>query len=122
MMTSMRLVTISIFFAFASLMAQDAPPKAPAKGPEPKNLKILKAEEVRPMMGAFRTALGVQCTFCHTMGDFASDENPHKEKARMMIAMMREVNAKFGDNKDHVTCYTCHRGKSQPETAPPAAQ
>lgn len=87
----------------------------------PKNLKLLKPEEVRPMMGAFRTALGVQCTHCHVRGDFASDENPKKEMARNMIVMMREINAKFPDGKMHVTCYTCHRGAVAPLTAPAAA-
>jgi hypothetical protein len=104
------------------LCAQDAP-KQGGRGPQPpKNLKILKPEEVRPNKGAFRTALGVQCTHCHVQGDFASDENPKKDVARMMITMVRDVNAKFpGDAKERVTCYTCHRGKVTPETAPPPA-
>ncbi len=118
----MRFAMVSMLFALLPLAAQDAPPPQ-SKGPAMvhKNLKILKDDEVRPMMGAFRVSLGVQCTFCHTMGDFASDENPHKDKARMMIAMMRDANAKFEDGKEHVTCYTCHRGKTAPESAPPPA-
>ena len=72
------------------------------------------------MMGAFRTALGVQCTYCHMQGDFASDENPKKEIARHMITMMREINGKFPDGQEHVTCYTCHRGAEEPLTKPPA--
>ncbi len=87
-----------------------------------KNLKIIKDEEVRPMMGAFVRSLGVQCTYCHVQGNFASDDNPKKETARMMITMAHELNAKFPDGKVHVTCYTCHRGKTVPETeAPPPA-
>jgi hypothetical protein len=39
-----------------------------------------------------------------------------------MITMMREINAKFPDGKEHVTCYTCHRGAEMPLTAAPAAQ
>jgi hypothetical protein len=39
----------------------------------------------------------------------------------MMMAMMHDVNAKFPDGKQHVTCYTCHRGAQQPLTAAPAA-
>ena len=38
-----------------------------------------------------------------------------------MITMAREVNAKFTDGKQHVSCYTCHRGESEPKMAPPAA-
>lgn len=73
------------------------------------------------MMGAFRTALGVQCTYCHVQGAFDSDENPKKEIARHMITMMREINAKFPDGKEHVTCYTCHRGATEPAMEAPAA-
>jgi photosynthetic reaction center cytochrome c subunit len=78
-------------------------------------------------MGNFRIAMGQQCTFCHVaMNDFASDENPKKETARHMLLMVNEINAKFPDGKVHVTCYTCHRGKTIPEMAPtpaaPAAQ
>jgi hypothetical protein len=108
-------------FALASMftaLAQDAP-KAPA--PSFKNLKLLQPSDIRPMMGAFRTALGVQCTFCHAQGDFASDENPHKEIARKMIALARDINSKFPDGKDHVTCYTCHRGTQEPAMTPPPA-
>ncbi|MGD0365264.1 MAG: c-type cytochrome, partial [Bryobacteraceae bacterium] len=63
-------------------------------------------------------ALGVRCDFCHVQGDFASDEKPHKEIARKMIVMAREINAKFPDGKMHVTCYTCHRGAEEPATSP----
>jgi hypothetical protein len=108
------------------LFAQEPPAGAERKKggppPAPKNLKILKAEEVRPLMGAFRVALGFKCTGCHVEGDFASDAKPEKDTARMMIAMTREINAKFPDGKNHVTCFTCHRGDEHPKTVPdPAA-
>lgn len=93
--------------------------------PTPKNLKILtgeSGEQVIMTMRAFRTALGVQCTFCHVQGDFASDDNPKKETARMMLTMAREINSKFPDGQRHVTCYTCHRGAQMPATEAPAAQ
>ena len=100
------------------LQAQDAPKK---QAPAPKNLKLLQPSDIRPMMGAFRAALGVQCTYCHVQGAFDSDENPKKEVARHMITMMREINAKFPDGKVHVTCYTCHRGNTEPATEAPAS-
>ncbi len=109
------------------LFAQEPPPPGGPGGPKggarpaPKNLKILKPEEVRPAMGAFRTALGKQCTFCHVEGDFASDDNPHKEMARKMILMTRQINANFPSNANSVSCYTCHRGDAHPLTAPAAA-
>jgi Photosynthetic reaction centre cytochrome C subunit len=99
--------------------AQDAPKKGP---PAMKNLKVLKPEEVMPAMRSFTVALGVNCGYCHVQ-DRSSDENPKKDVARMMIALAHDVNAKFPDGaeKMHVSCYTCHRGKSTPEIAPPAA-
>ena len=97
------------------------PPAGDKKGPAHKNLKILKDDEVRPMMGAFVAALGVKCDGCHAQGeggrpDFASDANPKKDVARTMIAMVREDNSKFLAGKTQLTCYTCHRGESIPKT------
>jgi photosynthetic reaction center cytochrome c subunit len=119
----MRLILAVLLLVPVCLSAQE---KEGKKGPPPtpKNLKILtgeSGEQVIMTMRAFRTALGVQCTYCHVQGDFASDDNPKKETARMMLTMAREVNAKFPDGKRHVTCYTCHRGMTEPATEPPAA-
>jgi hypothetical protein len=86
--------------------------------PAPKNLKLLPPEHLIETMQAFRVALGVRCDFCHVQGDFASDDKPHKEIARKMIVLAREINAKFPDGKMHVTCYTCHRGSEEPATKP----
>ena len=85
----------------------------------PKNLKILKAEELMPAMRSYTAGLGVRCDFCHVQGDRASDANPHKNEAREMIAMTRQINSHFPDGKERVTCYTCHRGEHEPRTAPP---
>lgn len=103
--------------ALLPVMAQEK--KAPA--PPPKNLKVLKVNssaEVGQIMRTFTAGLGVQCTYCHVQGNFASDENPKKETARHMITMMQKVNAEFTDGKMHVSCYTCHRGEAEPKTAP----
>ncbi len=119
----MRSILAVLLLASVGLSAQE---KEGKKGPRPtpKNLKILtgqSGEQVIMVMRNFRTALGVQCTFCHVQGDFASDDNPKKETARMMILMERDVNAKFPDGQRHVTCYTCHRGATEPATEAPAA-
>jgi hypothetical protein len=90
--------------------------------PAPKNLKLLPADEnLIPTMRSFTAALGVKCDFCHVQGDFASDEKHHKEIARHMISMAKDINGKFPDGKTHVTCYTCHRGATEPAMAPPDA-
>ena len=124
MIASMRL-TISLLFLMLPLCGQ-SPQEAPKKGPPQghKNLKVLKDDEVRGAMRAYTQALGVMCTHCHVQGDFAADDKPQKTTARMMIAMVRDVNSKFPDaaSKTYVTCYTCHNGKVTPLTAPPAAE
>src|ERR1051325_11124047 len=87
--------------------------------PNPTNLKILKAttgKEIAQIMRSFTAGLGVQCTYCHVQGNFASDENPKKEVARKMIRMAQRINAEFPDGKLRVSCYTCHRGDVEPKT------
>ena len=106
------------------LCAQEPGAAAPKKArPAPKNLKVLKVPPVNIMatMQSYTVGLGVKCDFCHVKGDFASDENPKKIVARMMIVLAQDVNAKFPDGKEHVTCYTCNRGSHEPLTAPPPA-
>jgi len=121
----MRLVAALSVLAF-SLAAQQSP-APPAKQPpaNPTNLKILKATsgaEVIQIMHTFTAGLGVQCSYCHVAGNYASDENPKKDVARKMIAMAQKINAEFPDGKMHVSCYTCHRGEAQPKTAPEPKQ
>ena len=120
----MRFCALLLFLM--PLFAQEpAPPPAggppPGGHPPPKNLKLLKPEEVMSSMHAFRVGLNVKCDFCHVQGDFAADSNPHNEIARKMIVMTREINAKFPDGEMHVTCYTCHRGSTEPATVAPEA-
>jgi photosynthetic reaction center cytochrome c subunit len=104
------------------LIAQEKGDKGGKAKAPPKNLKILTPETYRPLMDVFIAALGLPaapqgCTHCHVgPGQMALDDNPKKDVARMMITMTREINAKFPDGKQHVTCYTCHRGAVMPLT------
>jgi len=83
------------------------------------NLKVLTAENVEITMQNITFALGLRCIDCHEVNDFSLDTKPQKLKARMMLEMVRDINAKFGDGKTHVTCWTCHRASTQPEVARP---
>ena len=123
----MRFILVISLLASLPLCAQDkpVPDKTQDKGtrpqPNPTNLKVLKVTtrpEVVQIMRTFTAGLGTQCNYCHVQGNFASDENPKKEIARHMIQMVQEINGKFPDGKMLVTCYTCHRGETQPKTAP----
>jgi hypothetical protein len=99
-----------------ALSAQEKGKKGPSPFENPKNLKILKAEGLQPLMRAYNASLGQECVFCHVMGIFPSDDNPKKGVTLMMISMTQEINAKFPDGKMHVTCFTCHNGSNQPKT------
>src|SRR4051812_6973654 len=117
----MRL-TLSLFLLMLPLCAQP-PQEAPKQGGRgggmaPKNLKILKPEDLRSgVMRQYTQALGVTCDHCHAQ-DRASDDKMQKEVARKMIAMVTEINAKSPDGgaKAHVTCFPCHNGKVTPLT------
>jgi hypothetical protein len=122
----MRLLTLSaLLFAMSFTLVLSAQEKEGKKGPNPfagpfTNLKVLKSEQVQPVMMAARNGLGQACTLCHVAGQWADDSKPDKATALMMISMVGDINAKFGDGKMHVSCYTCHRGEVTPLTAAPA--
>jgi cytochrome c5 len=84
------------------------------------NLKVLTAENVEYTMQNITFALGLRCIDCHDVNDLSLDTKPEKLKARMMLEMVRDINAKFGDGKTHVTCWTCHRASTQPQVAKPS--
>ena len=62
-------------------------------------------------------APGVACIYCHDLNDLSLDTKPKKVKARMMLDMVRDINAKFGDWKAHVNCWTCRHASTTPQLA-----
>jgi len=85
------------------------------------NLKVLTAQNVEITMQNITFALGVGCIYCHDLNDLSLDTKPQKVKARMMLEMVRDINAKFGDGNTHVTCWTCHHASTQPQVAKPSS-
>lgn len=97
----------------------------------PENLKVLPEDWTRAqvinVMEAFTAALGVGCNHCHVMNqgvppDFASDDKTEKEKARAMMHITADLNARlpmdFGEPASDLTriqCITCHRGMPEPK-------
>jgi hypothetical protein len=87
--------------------------------------------QVISIMRSFEGQLGVECTYCHAKDpatghpNFASDENPMKDRARVMMKMTSTINTEYltqlTDPKPEnpVTCGTCHRGMSKPEVFVP---
>ncbi|HKE86408.1 MAG TPA: photosynthetic reaction center cytochrome c subunit family protein [Vicinamibacterales bacterium] len=86
------------------------------------NLKVLTRENVEFTMQNMTFALGLRCIDCHDVTDLSLDTKPLKLKARTMLEMVRDINARWGDEKTHVTCWTCHRGSNQPEISRPIPQ
>ena len=102
--------------------------------PAYKNLKVLPKkitkDELDKVMRHYNAALGVKCNFCHVRNeetrktDYASDSKQEKIIARDMMRMTKKLNIKnFGAKKEHynpavmeVSCNTCHRGKTHPES------
>jgi photosynthetic reaction center cytochrome c subunit len=83
------------------------------------NLKVLTAENVEYTMQQITFALGVGCIHCHDLSDLSLDTKPPKAKALKMLEMTRDINAKFGDGKTHVTCWMCHRASTEPQLTKP---
>jgi photosynthetic reaction center cytochrome c subunit len=109
----------SILFAVAAWAQQ--PPPMPGKTAEQvyKNIQVLRglpADLVFPEMRLFAGALGGNCEFCHVAGDTSKDDKITKRTARQMIVMVTTLNKTSFGGKTEVTCYTCHRGSSQPVT------
>jgi hypothetical protein len=81
-----------------------------------KNIQLLRgipSERLLKVMFAFKSSLGVDCTYCHIKDQFEKDDKPQKQTARKMIQLVRDTNAKLG-GIGRVTCFTCHRGQTRP--------
>jgi hypothetical protein len=129
-----------LLLAACALMthAQTATPPAGSQRrsmPPPTNLKVLprdtSSEKVHEIMHAWTGDLGVECSYCHAKdpatgrNNFASDDNPMKDRARLMMKMTSSINkdflAQLTDPKptNGVGCGTCHRGMAKPSVFVP---
>jgi Photosynthetic reaction centre cytochrome C subunit len=161
-----RLLASAALFALAVTISAPAQTPTPAgetptpqqprphrPRPKPTNLQVLPkdftGDQVVEVMHHFEAQLGVDCDYCHaknptpspTTGhlDFASDANPMKDRARVMMRMSAEINQRFLTQLttppagQQVSCGICHRGNAKPlafvptpdndhpQAAPPAA-
>ncbi len=97
------------------------PPHPPKLAEEVfKNIQAFKgmpAPELMNAMRSFTRSLGVRCDFCHVEGAFDKDDKEEKQTARKMILMARGINKDNFEGHMRVTCWTCHRGSTEPESA-----
>jgi hypothetical protein len=95
-----------------------------------KNVQVLKGisvDEFMATMGFFAASLSLNCTDCHiseSSGDWAryADDTPLKRMSRMMVQMVNTLNKGSFGTRRAVTCYTCHRGTTQPKVIPNLAE
>ena len=117
----MKLYIYILCFFFSILYSQS----------EFKNVQVLditSKSELRNYMKSITKDLGVKCSHCHNMDDKSLD-TPHKEIAREMILLTRQINdylhafqANDEEGKEEaltVTCWTCHKGKTEVEQKRP---
>ncbi len=91
-----------------------------------KNIKVLTGmpeSQLIPVMNFFAASMGRRCNFCHVNNqgqwDYASDAKPEKAAAREMIKLVMDINKTTERLKlDPVSCYTCHRGRTSPQSIP----
>jgi len=91
-----------------------------------KNIKVLTgmpASQLIPVMNFFSASMGRRCNYCHVNNqgqwDYASDAKPEKAAAREMIKLVFDINKTTERLKlDPVSCYTCHRGRTSPQSIP----
>jgi len=121
-------VAVTALLCVAPVGAQDS-----WSWPEkPQNLQVLPkdwpGERLRAPMTGFARALGVRCSHCHvgepdaplSSYDFASDDNPNKERAREMLRMLGSINDHLdkieasGAEPVNMWCHTCHAGRPRP--------
>jgi hypothetical protein len=125
----LSLLAVSSLLAASAAFAQANGTGQRRQIPPPTNLKVLPKDTTGPqviaIMRGFEGDLGVECTYCHAKDpvtnrpNFASDANPMKDRARVMIKMAHAINTEYLTQLDpkpdtQVTCGTCHRGMPEP--------
>ncbi len=97
------------------------PPQVETAGQHFKNIKVLNdmpADQLGKVMNLFSADLGVNCSYCHSVEDFAKDGKKEKETARNMIKMTLGINKDHFNGRPQVTCNSCHNGHEQPQNVP----
>ena len=140
MTRSLRLL-LALSLSTAAFAQAPTPPsggQARRPIPPPSNLKVLPKDTTGPqviaIMRGYERQLGVECEYCHATDpatgrrNFASDANPMKDRARVMIKMTAAINADYLTQltvpkpATQVECGTCHRGMSKPSVFVPPPQ
>jgi hypothetical protein len=115
-----------------AVAAGQQPGSAGATRPKLEVLRSLPESQLFPLMNLVATSLGVRCDYCHVqatpdasrtpsnMGGWAwdRDDKQPKRRAREMMKMVVGINDSVFGGEAKVTCFTCHRGTTQPTRLP----
>ena len=86
--------------------------------------KKLPAGRFLGLMKGWTRTLGVDCSHCHTVDQWEKDDKLPKQTARAMDKMVDDINSvikgikSIQDDRARISCWTCHRGQTKPETNP----
>lgn len=128
-------LSVAILFVISNRHSQARLSPADYAEPQPqektveqvqKNIKVLTGmpqSQLIPTMNYISASLGVRCNFCHVNKSgtwvFDADDKPEKATARTMIQMVLDLNKTQFKGETEVGCFTCHRGRSHPDSLPP---
>ena len=123
----LKLLTILTSIPFCVLLMVGRSPavaqtkKVETAGERFKNIKVLNdmpADQLGKVMNIISASLGVKCSFCHVGEEFEKDDKKEKATARTMMKMTFELNKNNFNNRQEVSCNTCHNGREHPVSAP----
>jgi photosynthetic reaction center cytochrome c subunit len=103
-----------------------AAPQEKTLGETGKNIQVLKAlpaSQLGTVMQYIATSMGRRCDFCHVNKGgnnwvWEADDKEEKQTARSMMKMVLAINKDNFRGNIQVSCYTCHRGRNQPNSIP----
>src|SRR6476646_5710914 len=128
--------TMAAIVVAAAIVPRAAAQQPGSAGAARANLKVLQAlpeSQLFPLMNLVADSLGVRCDYCHVQATpdltktpsnvggwvWDRDDKPQKRTALEMMRMVVDLNAGRFKGQSRVTCYTCHRGATQPARLPP---
>lgn len=144
-----KTLVLALILVLGCTTAQQQAPAPPPVRSEFKNLQVfprdIPRDQLIAAMRGFTRGLGVKCNECHVVTattpkeelDFAADAKEEKRVARVMIQMVAQINgtwlpraeaaegehdtaaAHAAEEPTRVACWTCHRGRKEPEAPPP---
>jgi hypothetical protein len=128
----MRLASFLLSFVLPAAVVAQQPGSAGATRPKLEVLQSLPEAQLFPLMNLVATSLGVHCDYCHVQVNpdlsrtpsnvggwvWNRDDKAPKRRAREMMKMVVDLNASRFGGETKVTCYTCHRGATQPSRLP----